>query len=153
MCFHSQYSYLENFKCSSRATLRSFAGRMWPAGRTLPRSDLDRNITIAKIEVSNSNPLKGRICYQTFFVGHTLKKKRLCGPQFFGEGSYEHISCQIWLYFFIWMALLKMFFLPKLHKNPNFSIVIIIPYIFLEERGPHRHTRRAACLRPLGPIL
>ncbi len=36
MCFHSQYSYLENFKCSSRATLRCLAGRMWPAGRTLP---------------------------------------------------------------------------------------------------------------------
>ncbi len=25
MCFHSQYSYLENFKCSSRATLRCLA--------------------------------------------------------------------------------------------------------------------------------
>jgi len=40
MCFHSQYSYLENFKCSSRATLRCLAGRMWPAGRALPRPDL-----------------------------------------------------------------------------------------------------------------
>jgi len=41
MCFHSQYSYLENFKCSSRATLRCLAGRMWPAGRTLPRPAID----------------------------------------------------------------------------------------------------------------
>jgi len=40
MCFHSQYSYLENFKCSSRATLRCLAGCMWPAGRTLPRPAL-----------------------------------------------------------------------------------------------------------------
>ncbi len=37
MCFHSKFSYLGNFKCSSRATLRCLAGRMWPAGRTLPR--------------------------------------------------------------------------------------------------------------------
>jgi len=37
MSFHSQFSYLENFKCSSRATLMRLAGRMWPAGRMLPR--------------------------------------------------------------------------------------------------------------------
>ncbi len=37
---YSKYSYLENFKCSSRATLRCLAGRMWPAGRTLPRPGL-----------------------------------------------------------------------------------------------------------------
>ena len=43
MCFHSQYSYLEDFKCSSRATLKCLAGRMRPAGRTLPRPDLVGN--------------------------------------------------------------------------------------------------------------
>ncbi len=36
MYFNCQYSYLEDFKCSSRSTLRCFAGRMWPAGWTLP---------------------------------------------------------------------------------------------------------------------
>ncbi len=41
MCFHSQYSYLENFKCSLWATLRCLAGRMWPAGRTSPRPALE----------------------------------------------------------------------------------------------------------------
>ncbi len=40
MCFHCQYSYLENFKCSWRATLKCLAGRMWPADRTLPRPAL-----------------------------------------------------------------------------------------------------------------
>ncbi len=34
MCFHSQHSHLENFKCSSQATLRCLAGR------TLPRPDV-----------------------------------------------------------------------------------------------------------------
>ncbi len=42
MCIHSQFSYLENFKCSLRATLRCLAGRMWPAGRTLPWPGLNR---------------------------------------------------------------------------------------------------------------
>jgi len=37
-CFHSQYSYLDNFKYSSRATFRCLADR------TLPRSDFDRNV-------------------------------------------------------------------------------------------------------------
>ncbi len=36
-CFYGQYNYLENLKCSSRATLRCLAGHMWHAGRTLPR--------------------------------------------------------------------------------------------------------------------
>jgi hypothetical protein len=40
-CFFHQNSYLESYKNSSWATLRGFAGRMWPAGRTLPRPGLD----------------------------------------------------------------------------------------------------------------
>jgi hypothetical protein len=32
---------LINFKKRSRATLRCLAGRLWPAGRTLPRPALD----------------------------------------------------------------------------------------------------------------
>ncbi len=40
MCFVGQYSDLEIFKCSSRATLRCLEGRLWPAGRTLPRPAL-----------------------------------------------------------------------------------------------------------------
>jgi len=31
-------------------------------------------------------------------------------------------------------------FLPKQHKNPNFSIKLFILVLFREERGPHRHT-------------
>ncbi len=48
--FYSQYSYLENFKCSSRATLRCLAGRMWPAGRTLPRTALNDKTVAVKFK-------------------------------------------------------------------------------------------------------
>jgi len=43
MCFHNQYSYLENFRCSSRAILKFLTGHMWPADRTLPRPGNLRN--------------------------------------------------------------------------------------------------------------
>ena len=36
------FIYLDNFKKCSRATLRCLAGRMWPAGRTLPRPALEQ---------------------------------------------------------------------------------------------------------------
>ncbi len=35
-CYLHVINYLEYCNCNSRATLRCFAGRMWPAGRTLP---------------------------------------------------------------------------------------------------------------------
>jgi len=41
ICFYGQYSDLNTFKCSSRATLRCLAGRMWPAGPPLPRPVLN----------------------------------------------------------------------------------------------------------------
>lgn len=39
-CFHNQNSYLDNFKCNTRATQKCLVGCMWPAGQTLPKPGL-----------------------------------------------------------------------------------------------------------------
>ncbi len=53
-----QHSY---FKCSWRATVRCLAGRIWPAGRTSSRPDLDRRLKQCFSTFWASSPCKWQI--------------------------------------------------------------------------------------------
>jgi len=74
MCFHSQYSYLENFKCSSGATLRCLAGRLWPAGRTLPRPALYPHFGLAAKNVSGHSMNLGKCQKPQLIIARVLLK-------------------------------------------------------------------------------
>jgi len=57
------------FKCSSRATLRCLAGRMWPAGRTLPRPALWSALPIPKL--SNTTNVKKNLMFKIILKCYT----------------------------------------------------------------------------------
>jgi len=99
---------------------------------------LENMTPCTKAGVSNWNPLKGRMSM----------KNCSAWPQFIGEGCEGHVPCQIWCFFFIQVAFKANFWPFLAQKSQLFHKFWYFLKIW-SQHGPHRHSWRAACLRPL----